>query len=326
MRAIIVDKPGGIEQLKAGECPVPIPGDGELLVKVKATAVNRADIFKRMGKYPGDTGTKKILGLEMAGVVEQAGSDCNGWKIGDRIFGLLPAGGYAEYAVIPGEMAMRIPDNLSFEQAASIPEVFLTAYQTLFWQGELKEGESVLIHAGASGVGTAAIQLAKHIGARVIVTAGSDEKLAVCRSLGADTAINYKRSSFDQEVRKVTGEQGVHVILDFVGASYWEQNLSSLAVDGRLVLISSLGGSRVDNVNLAAIYAKRITIIGTLLSPRSLAYKIQLTREFVRDVLPLFEEGKVKPVIDRIYPLEEVGEAHRRMEENKNIGKLVLTL
>jgi putative PIG3 family NAD(P)H quinone oxidoreductase len=279
-----------------------------------------------MGKYPGDTGTKKILGLEMAGVVEQAGSDCNGWKIGDRIFGLLPAGGYAEYAVIPGEMAMRIPDNLSFEQAASIPEVFLTAYQTLFWQGELKEGESVLIHAGASGVGTAAIQLAKHIGARVIVTAGSDEKLAVCRSLGADTAINYKRSSFDQEVRKVTGEQGVHVILDFVGASYWEQNLSSLAVDGRLVLISSLGGSRVDNVNLAAIYAKRITIIGTLLSPRSLAYKIQLTREFVRDVLPLFEEGKVKPVIDRIYPLEEVGEAHRRMEENKNIGKLVLTL
>ncbi|MBW7458116.1 zinc-binding dehydrogenase, partial [Paenibacillus sepulcri] len=187
-------------------------------------------------------------------------------------------------------------------------------------------GQWVLIHAGASGVGTAAIQLAKHKGAKVIVTAGTDEKLAVCRSLGADIAVNYKQSSFDEEVKRATGGQGVQLILDFIGASYWERNIASLAVDSRMVLISSLGGSKVENVDLAAIYAKRITIIGTLLSTRSVEYKTQLTRDFVRDALPAFADGSLKPIIDTVYPLEEVGEAHRRMEENKNIGKLVLTV
>ncbi|GGD89219.1 zinc-binding dehydrogenase [Paenibacillus nasutitermitis] len=202
--------------------------------------------------------------------------------------------------------------------------MFLTAYQTLFWQGQLEADQWVLIHAGASGVGTAAIQLAKLIGAKVIVTAGSDEKLAVCRSLGADIAVNYKKASFDEEASKATGGQGVQVILDFVGASYWERNIASLAVDGRMVLISSLGGSKVEQVNLAAIYAKRITIIGTLLSPRSVDYKVRLTREFTRAALPALTDGRLKPVIDRVYPLEEVGEAHRRMEENLNTGKLIL--
>jgi putative PIG3 family NAD(P)H quinone oxidoreductase len=326
MRAVLVEKPGGAEQLKLGEYPAPTPADGELLVRVKATAINRADILKRKGIYPVNTGTVPILGLEMAGVVEQVGANCAGWKVGDRVFGLLSGGGYAEYAVIPGEMAMPIPEGMSFEEAAAIPEVFLTAYQTLFWQGTLQKDQWVLIHAGASGVGTAAIQLAKQTGARVIVTAGSEEKLAVCRELGADAAINYKLGPFQPEVLKVTEEKGVNLILDFVGASYWEQNISSLAIDGKLILISALSGSRVEHVNLADIYSKRITVIGTLLSPRSLSYKIRLTRDFAENALPLFRQGRLKPVIDRIYPLAEVQEAHRRMEENKNIGKIVLTV
>ena len=327
MKAVLVKEPGGRDQLVIGEFPKPTPTDDELLVKVHATAINRADILQREGKYPPPEGASPILGLEMAGVVEEVGKNCTEmWKPGDRVFGLLPGGGYAEYAVIPGEMAMPIPKGFSFEEAAAIPEVFLTAYQCLFWVGNLQKDEIVLIHAGASGVGTAAIQLVKAAGANSIVTVGTEEKRQFCLRLGASHAFNYKEGEFAEKVLAVTDNQGVHLVLDFVGASYWQQNIRALTMDGRLVLISTLGGSRLDNASLGPILAKRLRIAGTTLRSRSLSYKKDLTREFASFALPLFVSGELKPVIDRIFPWEEVKEAHRYMEENRNIGKIVLRI
>ncbi|OYD07365.1 NAD(P)H-quinone oxidoreductase [Paludifilum halophilum] len=326
MKAVLMDQQGGADQLRLGEAPAPKLTDDELLIRVKATALNRADIAQREGKYPPPPGASPLLGLEMAGVVEEVGANCSGWSKGDPVFGLLPGGGYAEYAVIPGDMAMPIPEGLSFEEAAAIAEVFLTAYQTLFWLGSLEKDQRVLIHAGASGVGTAAIQLAKWAGARVFVTAGSEKKLDVCRKLGADHGINYKEEAFDTEVKKATEGEGVDLILDFIGASYWEKNMASLGLDGTLVLISTLSGTRLDHFNLAPFLAKRIQVIGTTLRSRSLSYKIRLSQDFSRNALPLFEDGRLKPVVDRVFPMEEVQEAHRYMEANKNIGKIILRI
>ena len=228
---------------------------------------------------------------------------------------------------MPADRAIRIPDNMSFEEAAAIPEVFLTAYQTLYWLGELESEETVLIHAGASGVGTAAIQLAKKMTkAKVIVTAGSTEKLQFCKELGADKLINYKEEEFDQLVLEYTEQKGVDLILDFVGASYWEKNLNSLKTDGRWVVIGVLGGAVVENVNLGMLLQKRITLNGTLLTPRSDDYKAQLTNEFIENVLPYFEKGLIKPIVDIVFPLDEVAKAHQYMEENKNIGKIILKI
>jgi putative PIG3 family NAD(P)H quinone oxidoreductase len=260
----------------------------------------------------------------MAGVIEGVGSKCSGWKAGDRVFGLLPGGGYAEYASLPGAMAMPIPDNFSFEDAAAIAEVFLTAYQTLFWIGRIQADDIVLIHAGASGVGTAAIQLVKETGATCITTAGSEQKLRTCLELGAAEAINYKEGPFAQKVLESTNNQGVDIILDFVGASYWEQNLSVLAIDGRWVLIAVLGGTKVEQLNLGALMKKRIQLTATTLRARSQEYKIQLTQDFAAFSLPRFSDGRLKPVIDRVFPWEQVAEAHRYMEANKNIGKIIL--
>ncbi|MDR6226051.1 NAD(P)H-quinone oxidoreductase [Desmospora profundinema] len=326
MRAVIVREPGGPEQLSLGEAPVPRHADRELLVKVKATALNRADVWQRQGKYPPPPGASPILGLEMAGEVVEVGSECRGWQPGDPVFGLLPGGGYAEYAVIPGDLAMKIPRGFSFEEGAAIAEVFLTAYQGLFWLGDLKRGERVLIHAGASGVGTAAIQLAKQAGAFVIVTAGSEEKRNTCRNLGAQVALDYKSGPFAPGIQEATEGKGADVVLDFVGASYWEQNLNSLAVDGRWILISTLGGTRVKEVDLRSLMAKRIHLKATTLRSRSPQYKADLTREFALRALPLFQEGKLKPVIDRTFSWKNVSDAHRYMEENRNIGKIVLTI
>jgi len=305
---------------------MPEPSESELLIKVAATAVNRSDINKREGNYPSPLEIDPILGIEIAGEVVKVGTHCSKWKVGDRVFGLLSGGGYAEYAVIPEDMVMRTPANKAFHEAVALPEVFLTAYQTLFWQGELKTNQKVLIHAGASGVGTAAIQLAKQAGATVFVTAGSEEKLAVCKSLGADVAIHYKTEAFDDKVAEVTAGQGVDLVLDFIGAPYWQQNIRSLGVDGKLILIGALGGMELSAMNLAPIFAKRLQIIGTLLSPRSHAYKAQLTNEFAEKILPLFNQGKLLPVLDKVFPFKQLREAHTRMEQNKNIGKIVLAL
>lgn len=322
MKAVVVEKPGGPEELKIMEVPIPTPGEGELLVRVKAGAINRTDILARKG---GGSAYKKAtnrLGVEMAGVVEEVGNQAGAWQAGDKVMGLV-SGGYAEYVVIPADRAMRIPDNLSYIEAAAIPEVFLTAFQTLYWIGKLGEGETVLIHAGASGVGTAAIQLAKQVSkANVIVTAGSAEKLAYCKELGADHVIDYKRAAFEQEVERITDGKGANLILDFIGAAYWKKNIQSASMDGRLVLIGTLGGKETD-VDLSVLMGKRLQVTGTLLTPRSDAYKAELSQELAQKILPLFESGVIKPIIDTVFPLEEIQLAHRRMEANENIGKII---
>ncbi|GAB3049047.1 NAD(P)H-quinone oxidoreductase [Virgibacillus ainsalahensis] len=322
MKAIIVKQPGGAEQLQMSEQPKPKVKQGELLIKVKAAAVNRTDIISRKGR--SGYMNNPILGIEVAGVVEETGPGADD-KTGMPVMGLVNGGGYAEYAVMPAERAMIIPENLSFEQAVAVPEVFLTAYQTLFLLGNLRENETVLIHAGGSGVGTAAIQLAKQLGkANVITTAGSEEKLKFCQSLGADTVINYKEQHFDEEVKKATDGQGVDLILDFIGASYWDKNLNSISVDGRWVLIGLLGGSELNKVNLGDLMSKRVLLQGTLLTPRSDAYKADLSHEFATKTMEMFEAGTIKPVIDRVFALEDIQQAHQHMENNKNIGKIIL--
>jgi tumor protein p53-inducible protein 3 len=322
LRAIFVDE--NTKKLIMGEWETPKPKENEMLVRVRATAVNRADLLQRRGLYPVPAGVSPILGLEMAGVVEMVGSEVTEWKIGDRVFSLLPGGGYAEQVTIPAEMAMRIPDDFSFEQAAAIPEVFLTAYLNLFILGRLHPTETVLIHAGASGVGTAAIQLAREVGATSIVTAGSEEKLKACKALGANYGINYKSGPFLPEVQKLTEGKGVNLILDFVGALYFEQNITALTVDGRLILIGTMGGGKVDELNLSHLLLKRIQIIGSTLRSLPINRKIKLTSLFAGFAMPLFKNRKLQPVIDSVFELSQAEEAHQRMEKNLNTGKIIL--
>lgn len=323
MKAVSIKQPGGVEQMEIQERDKPIPKVGELLVEVHAAALNRTDIVTRSN--PSLAEPYPVLGVEIAGVVVENRGNGEKYKTGTRVAGLVNHGGYAEYAVLPANRAILLPENMSFEQGAAIPEVFLTAYQTLYWLGELKTTETVLIHAGASGVGTAAIQMAKHLTqARVIATAGSAEKLAVCQTLGADKTINYKEENFAEEVLDYTDQAGVDVILDFIGASYWENNLKSIKTDGRWVLIGTLGGATVKEVDLAALLAKRITLKATLLTPRSDEYKAELTQEFLKIALPYFKHDTIRPIVDTTFQLEEVVQAHQYMEANKNIGKIIL--
>jgi len=322
MKAITVKQPGGAEQLQVTEHAKPKPKDGELLIKVKAAAVNRTDIINR--ESSSGYLDNPILGVEVAGTVEKVGTGVT-IEIGRRVMGLVNGGGYAEYVVMPAERAIMIPETLSFEEAAAIPEVFLTAYQTLFWIGQLRAEETVMIHAGGSGVGTAAIQLAKQIGqAHVITTAGSKEKLDFAQSIGADVCINYKEQNFAEEVLDMTNNQGVDLILDFIGATYWSKNLQSIKVDGRWVLIGTLGGAKIENFNLFDLMSKRIQMTGTLLTPRSDAYKAALTTEFASKTLDLFRTNKLHPVVDRVFPLDQIQQAHEHMENNKNIGKIII--
>lgn len=323
MKAILVKEPGGPEQLTLGEYEKPSPQPNELLVRVHATALNRADTLQRQGKYPAPKGASPLLGLEIAGEVEEIGSNCKRFKKGDKIFGLLPGGGYAEYAVIDETMAMPVPEILTMEEAAAIPEVFLTAWQALVWLAKLQEGERVLIHAGASGVGTAGIQLAKALNAEVIATA-SALKLQTCLNLGAQKAIDYKATPFDEEVMFFTNGEGVDVIIDFIAGPYFKQNLESLRLDGRLVILASLGGGKVDDVDLRKILSRRLQVIGSTLRSRSRDYQVKLTEDMSNFALPLFKTGKLNPVIDSVYDWEKVADAHRYMEQNKNIGKIVL--
>src|SRR5699024_6438866 len=269
-------------------------------------------------KYPNQAKENISLGLEVSGIVEEVGSNISKYKIGDEVCGLMAEGGYAEYAILREDIIIPKPDNLSFVEAAAIPEVFMTAYQTLFWLGKLKRGEHVLIHAGGSGVGTAAIQLAKQAGAIVTVTAGSQEKLEFCKTLGADTLINYKTETFSDVILEETKKRGVDLILDFIGASYWDMNMKSISVDGRIVLIGLLGGARVENFNLNHILAKRIQVTGTLLNPRSDQYKADLVNDLVESSLELFKTGELKPIVDSTYELADVGKAHDYMQASKN--------
>ena len=326
MRAVIITEAGGPEVLQVQEIEEPTPGPEDVLVEVKATALNRADLAQRRGRYPAPPGTRNdVPGLEMAGVVAAVGNRVEGMSVGDRVLGLLGGGGYAQRVVTHHRMAVRIPDNLDFAQAASIPEVFFTAHDALFNHCDLQLGERALIHAGGSGVGTAAIQLAHHAGATTFATAGSAEKLTKAEALGLDVGINYHEQDFAQVIADRTAGEGVDVILDVVGAPYWEQNLASLAVRGRLVLVGAMGGGRLET-NLGLLSPKRLRVHGTVLRARPLEEKIALTQQFKRHVLPLLASGVVRPVIDRIFPMEEASEAHHYMESNANFGKIVLTV
>ena len=322
MKAVLFDQPGGAEVLYYGDAPDPIPAADELLVRVHATALNRADLLQRQGGYNPPPGASPILGLELAGEVVTANGE---FAVGDRVMAVVTGGAYAKYATVPVGMALRIPANFAYEQAAAVPEAFLTAHLNLFTLGRLKAGETVLIHAGASGVGTAAIQLARAAGAQVITTAGSPEKLARCLELGAHAGINYKTEAFAERVKALTEGRGVDVLLDFVGAPYWNDNLASLAVGGRLMLIGFLGGV-TGQLNLGAILPKSLTISGTTLRRTPLDQKIALTRDFAAFGLPKLASGELIPIIDRVFPLEEAAEAHRYMASNANVGKIILSV
>ncbi|MFQ6112473.1 MAG: NAD(P)H-quinone oxidoreductase [bacterium] len=324
MKAIVITKPGDPDVLQLQEVPAPEPGVDELLVKVHATALNRADLLQRRGLYPPPPGVREdMLGLEFSGEVEVVGKKVTAFNPGDRVMGLLAGEGYAEKVVTHERMAMPIPENLCYEEAASIPEVFLTAYDALFSQLGLKLGERLLMHAVGSGVGTAALQLAKVAGATVFGTASSEAKLAKAKNLGLDFAINYKTQNFEEIVLAETQGMGVHAILDVIGAAYWDKNLACLATKGRMILVGLLGGTKVE-ANLATILRKRLRILGTVLRARPLEEKIALTQAFQEHVLPLFESGKIKPVIDQTFTLEQAAKAHAYMEANKNFGKIVL--
>jgi putative PIG3 family NAD(P)H quinone oxidoreductase len=326
MKALQIDEDSDQPVMKVGEFPDPNPEPHEILVKVEATALNRADLLQKAGKYPVPEGASPILGLEMSGVVEEVGSEVTGFEEGDRVFGLLSGGGYAEYCTIHENMAMTIPDELSFEEAAGIPEVFLTAFQAMNWLGELSREETILIHAGASGVGTSAIQLAKHLhDARIITTAGTDEKNDLCQRLGSDLSINYKEENFSDVIESEFGENCVDLIIDFVGSPYWDMNIKILELDGRLIYLSMLGGAKVDQMNLVPILRKRLTIKGSTLRNRSDEYKMKLTKDFKENAIELFSNGTIKPIIDSVFDWSDVEDAHTRMKNNLNAGKIILT-
>ncbi len=325
MQAITYDTPGDPDVLHLRDMPDPVPGPEQLLVRVRATALNRADTMQRRGNYPPPPGESDILGLELSGEVEAVGADAQGFAPGDRVFGLVGGGGYAEKALIDYRMAMPIPSEWDFVKAAAVPEVFLTANETLFTLGGLQGGETVLIHAGASGVGTAGIQMAREAGARIFVTAGSEEKIARTVELGAEAGINYKQEDFAERIQALTNEAGVELVQDFIGAAYWQRNLRCLKVGGRLVLVGLMGGTEVE-VDLGIVMRQRLQIIGSVMRSQPLDNKIAITQRFRDRWLPLLENGTMQPIIDTTFPLADAAAAHQYMEENRNTGKIILVV
>lgn len=323
MQAIVMDGPGDESVLRLAEVPEPAAGVGQLLIRVAATAVNRADLIQRQGAYPPPPGAPDILGLECAGTVAAVGEGVAGWRVGDRVMALLPGGGYAEYVSVDAGSALRVPERLSLEEAAATPEVFLTASLNLFQLGRLSEGGAALVHGGGSGVGTAAIQLIAAAGARAFVTAGSAEKCQRCLELGAERAIDYKRESFAEVVRDATGGRGVDVVLDSIGAPYLEANLSSLATGGRLVLIGLMGGAKAE-IGLGPVLMRRLQILGSTLRARPLEEKAEIVRIFVTRFGAHLESGRIGPIVDRVLPLADAAEAHRVMQSSAHFGKIVL--
>lgn len=325
MAAVEITAPGGPEQLKIGRRPTPQPGDGEVLVRVAAAGVNRPDVMQRQGRYPPPAGASDIPGLEVSGEVVALGPDVSGIAIGDRVTALLPGGGYAAYAVAAAPLCLPVPRGLSMVEAAALPETFYTVWTNLFDRGGLESGETVLVHGGTSGIGTTAIQLAAAWGARVFATAGSPEKARACERFGAARGIDYKAEDFAEVIRHETAGKGVDVILDMLGASYLARNLESLAIEGRLVVISLLGGARAE-INLNVILSKRATLTGSTLRIRTVAQKATIAEALRRNVWPLLSEGRVRPIIHATFPLAEASLAHRLMESSQHIGKIVLTV
>lgn len=324
MKAWTIKEPGGLEQLVMVERLIPEPAEDEVLIKVEATAVNRLDIITRENKslqepYP-------ILGVEVSGVVVKESPNYPELEVGTRVAGLTNQNGYAEYTAMHAGHAMRIPESMSFIEAAAIPETFLTAYQTMFWLGELKPLETVLIHAAGSGVGTAAIQLAsrKITDAKIIATAGSQHKLDMAKALGAKHVINYRKEDFAEKVLEYTDGKGADVILDFIGASYYEKNVRAAALDSNWISIGTLGGDDVSEFSFRDLLMKRISLKGTLLSPRSDQYKEELSQEFAHRIMPFFDEDIIQPIIHSVLAFDDLPEAHRQMEADENTGKIVI--
>ena len=324
MKAIVTGGSSAQPQLAWTDVPDITPGPREVLIRVKATAVNRADLLQARGLYPPPPGITNILGLEAAGDIVSLGEGVTAAQAGDAVFALLPGGSYAEYVNAHEAMLLPKPKEWSYADAAAIPEAWYTAFLNLFIEGALRAGERVLIHAGASGVGTAAIQLAREAHAEVFVTTGSEAKLQRCRTLGA-TGVNYKEQDFAEEIRKLTAGTGVDVILDCVGGSYLQKNLRLLRIGGRLVIIG-LMGSREGTADFALLLGKRLHLIGSTLRNRSLEEKIQLTEKFKERCWPDLLAGRTKPVIDKVFPIEQAADAHEYMRLNKNIGKIILTV
>jgi NADPH:quinone reductase len=328
MRAIVITKPGGPEVLELRDVPLPAPGPGEVRVRVRACAVNRADLLQRLGVYPAPLDAPPdIPGLEIAGEVDEVGPGARELDVGDRVFGLVSGGAYAEAVVAPARTLARIPEGLRFEEAAAIPEAFLTAYDAMVLQGELAAGEDVLIHAVGSGVGTAAVQIARAVGARAIGTARTTEKLRRARELGLEGAIvptgSGSEPRFAAEVRSMTGERGVALVLELIGGSYVPESFASLAERGRLVLVGLLAGARAE-IDLGIVLRRRLRVHGTVLRSRPLEEKILAGRVLAEHLAPLFSRGLLKPVIDRVLPLEKAAEAHAHMAANEVFGKVVL--
>lgn len=323
-----VDLPafGGAEVMVLAKGPVPTPRAGELLVRVEAAGINRPDVAQRQGTYPPPKDASPVLGLEVAGEIVALGEGVTGFSVGQKVCALANGGGYAEFCAVPAGQALPFPKGYDAERAAALPETFFTVWANLFQMAGLGEGESVLIHGGTSGIGTTAIQLAKAFGARVYATAGSPEKCDACLKLGADMAINYKTDDFVAIIKEDTGGKGVNVVLDMIGAAYFERNLASLAKDGCLSIIAFLGGAVADKVNLTPIMVKRLTVTGSTMRPRTAAEKQVIRDELLQQVWPLLEEGTIAPVIHKVIPFEDVAEGHRLMESSQHIGKIVLKL
>ena len=323
MKAILFDKPGDESVLYLGEATDPPVGAGEVRLRVRACAVNRADLLQRQGMYPPPPGASPILGLECAGEVAELGAGVSGWRVGDRAMALLAGGGYAEQVAVHAGSLLPVPAHFSWEQAASLPEVYLTVFLTVFQLGGLCAGGAVLVHGGGSGIGTACTQLAKRAGARVVATAGSDEKCKRCLELGADAAVNYRSGDFVAAAQEATGGRGVDVVLDSIGAPYLERNLTALAIGGRLVLIGLMGGAKAE-INLAALLARRLSVIGSTLRTRPVEEKAALVAAFRAQFGAALEQGALVPVVDRVLPLAQAGEAHRAMKASEHFGKIAL--
>ncbi len=325
MRHSVVREPGPPQAIALSEGPVPSPREGEVLIEVAYAGVNRPDCLQRAGAYPPPPDASPILGLEVAGTVVACGDRVTDWNVGDRVCALTPGGGYAEYCTTPALWCLPIPAGMSLEEAASLPENYFTVWNNVFDRGHLSAGESILIHGGTSGIGLAAIQLGKSLGATVFATAGSAAKVAYCRDVGADYAIDYKTQDFVAEIARLTSKRGVDVILDMVGGDYFEKNLRCLALEGRLVLIGFMRGSRAE-VDWRFIVMKRLTVTGSTLRASPYQRKVELARALRENVWPRFERGELKTVIHATFPLAEAAQAHALMESSAHIGKIMLAV
>lgn len=325
MRAVEITTPGGPGVLKLVERPQPQAGPGEVLIKVTAAGINRPDVFQRKGAYAPPPGASDLPGLEVAGEIVEGDAAAGGFSIGDRVCALVAGGGYAEYCVAPAVQCLPIPEGLSDIEAAGLPETYFTVWSNVFDRGRLSEGETLLVHGGASGIGTTAIQLARALGNAVYTTVGSDDRVAAVRELGASAGINYKTQDFVAEIKALTSNRGVDVILDMVAGEYLDRDIKALADDGRIVIIALLGGAKA-MINADQILRRRLTITGSTLRPRDVAFKAAIATNLREKVWPLFATGKLKPVVHATFPLAQADQAHTMMESGEHIGKIVLTM